>query len=176
MVEGQKNKLFFLGFIPKCPYYKPAPLLINLVIITLGTWGTYYFNIWTAVGYLIFSLLFYFLVMPLTICKYCYFKVTETTTDEGKEKTTKKLLTIEEWGKSHLHKHVGQKNWALLISIIWFLPVVLIVISFFMNTTFWIYELIALIGFIAVVVGNFFYMIKIKCPKCPIQEQCHSAF
>ena len=176
MVEEKKSKLFRFGIIPKCPFYKTVPLLIILVLIALGTWGSYYLNLWAAVGYLIFSLLFYFLVMPLTICKYCYFKVTETITDEEKGKITKKLLTIDPWSKSHLHKHVDQKGWVWPMFIIWFVPVVLIIISFFRNTTFWIYELIALIGFIAVVVGNVFYMLKVKCPSCPIREECHSSF
>jgi hypothetical protein len=174
MVEKQKSKLFVLGIFPKCPFYKIVPLLIILVLIALGTWGAYYLNLWAAAGYLIFSLLFYFLVMPLTICKYCYFKVTETTINEETGKTTKKLLTIDKWSKSHLHKHVGQKNWVWPMFIIWFSPTVLIVISFFRNFDY--LAIIALVGFIVVVVGNFFYMLKVKCPTCPIQKECHSSF
>ena len=174
MVGKQKSKLFVLGIFPKCPFYEIVPLLIILVLIALGTWGAYYLNLWAAAGYLIFSLLFYFLVMPLTICKYCYFKVTETTTNEETGKTTKKLLTIDKWSKSHLHKHVGQKNWVWPMFIIWFSPVVLLVISFFRNFDY--LAIIALVGFIVVVVGNFFYMLKVKCPTCPIQKECHSSF
>jgi len=173
-VEEQKSKLFFMGIFPKCPFYKLVPLLIILVLIAFGTWGIYFLNLWAAVGYLIFSLLFYFLVMPLTICKYCYFKVTETITDEETGETTKKLLTIDKWSKSHLHKHVGQKRWVGPMTIIWFLPVVLIVISFFRNFDY--LAIIALVFFVVVVVGNFFYMLKVKCPTCPIQKECHSSF
>jgi len=69
MAEEKKSKLFFLGIYPKCPFYKPIPVLIILVMIALGTWGSYYLHLWAAVAYLIYSLLFYFLVMPLTMCK-----------------------------------------------------------------------------------------------------------
>ena len=160
MVEEQKSKLFFFGIFPKCSFYKPVTVLIILVLIALGTWGIYYLNLWAAVGYLIYSILFYFLVMPLTICKYCYFKVTETKIDKEKGKTIKKLLSVDKWSESHLHKHVGQKHWVGLMIIVWFLPFVLIVISFFMD--FSIFAVISLIGFTAVLVGNVFYILRIK--------------
>jgi len=174
MGEEQKSKLFILGIFPKCPFYKPVPVLIILVLIALGTWGIYYLNFWSAVAYLIYSILFYFLVMPLTLCKYCYFKVKVAATDKETGRTTEKLLSVDQWSESHLHKHVGQKHWTWLMFIIWSLPIILIVISFFRD--FSILALIALIGFIAVVVGNYFYMLKVKCPTCPIKEQCHSSF
>ena len=174
MVQEQESKLFFLRIFPKCPFYKPLPVMIFFVLIALGTWGTYHLNLWAAVAYSIYSLLFYFLIMPLTMCKYCYFKVTETTTDEEKGTATEKLMTVEKWSKSHLHMHVGQKNWVLLMSIVWFAPIVLVIISFFSN--FSMFALIALIGFVGVVVGNFYYMLKVKCPSCPIREECHSSF
>ena len=112
--------------------------------------------------------------MPLTICKYCYFKVKETTIDKEKGKTIEKLLSVDKWSESHLHKHVGQKHWVWLMIIIWFLPIVLIVISFFRD--FSIFAVISLIGFTAVLVGNVFYMLRIKCPTCAIREECHSSF
>jgi len=173
-MEEKKSKLFVLGIIPKCPFYKPVALLIILVLIALGTWGIYFLNLWVAVGYLIYSILYYFVVMPLTICKYCYFKVTETIIDEEKEKTTNKLLSVDNWTKSHLHMHVGQKNWVMLMIIVWFLPIFLIIISFFRD--FSPIAIIPLVSFIGVLVGNFFYMLRVKCPTCPIREQCHSSF
>ena len=174
MVEEKESNLFFLGFIPKCPFYKLIPVSIILVLIALGTWGAYYLNLWAAVGYLVYSLMFYFLVMPFTMCKYCYFKVKDTTIDKEQEKTTEKLPSIEKWSKTLLHKHVGQKNWVWPMVIIWILPIILIIISFFRDFDY--LAIIALIGFIAVVVGNFIFMLKIKCPTCPIQEECHSSF
>ena len=174
MVDEQKSKLFILGIIPKCPFYKPINLLIILVKIALGTWGIYYLNLWAAVGYLIFSILFFFLIMPLTICKYCYFKVKETTEDKETGKTIEKLLSVDKWSKSHLHKHVGQKNWVWPMFIIWFLPIVLIIIALVRDFNY--LPLIALIGFVVVLVGYIFYMLKVKCPTCPIREECHSSF
>ncbi|MBW1856053.1 MAG: hypothetical protein JRJ00_15470 [Deltaproteobacteria bacterium] len=174
IVEEQESKLYSLGIFPKCPFYKPVPVSIILVLIALGTWGTYYLNLWTAVAYLVFSILFYFLVMPFTMCRYCYYKVKEETIDKENGKTIEKLLSVDNWREAYLHKHVGQKNWTAFMSIIWLLPIVLIVISFFLS--FSIFALIPLIGFIVVVVGNWFYMLRKKCPTCAIKEECHSSF
>ena len=106
------------------------------------------------------------------MCKFCYFKVKETTVD--KRKTIEKLLTVDKWRESYLEKHVGQKNWVIFMIIVWFLPIVLVVISFFLN--FSIIALISLIGFIVVLVGNYFYMLRVKCPTCAIRDECHSSF
>ena len=171
---AEEQKLTFLRIFPRCPFYKPVPVMIILVLVSLGTWGIYYLDFWAAVAYLIFSFVFYFLVMPFTTCRYCYFRVKETAVDEETGKTTEKLLSIDQWSKSHLHLHVGQKGWAFVMAIIWFAPIVLVGVSFFMN--FSLFALLALIGFIVVLVGNFYYMVRIKCPTCPIQEQCHSSF
>lgn len=156
----------FLGIYPRCPFYKPLPVLIIIILISLGTWGIYYLNFWAAMGYLIYSMVFYFLLMPFTMCKFCYFKVKETVEDDKS--------SVESWAKSGLHKHVGQKHWSWAMFIVWALPIVLSVISFFIN--FSLFAVLALIGFVAVVIGNFFYMIRVKCSKCPIQKECHSSF
>jgi hypothetical protein len=155
MVKEKNSKLFILGIFPKCPFYKPVTLLIILILIGFGTWGISYLNLWVAVAYSIYSLLFYFLIMPLTMCKYCYFKVKDTSIDKEKGKTVEKLLTVEKWSKSHLHMQ-------------------LIIISFFID--FSIFAVIALIGFIAMVGGNGIYMLRVKCASCPIREECHSSF
>ncbi|NPD90493.1 MAG: hypothetical protein HGN29_17400 [Asgard group archaeon] len=174
MTEEKKSKIYFLGIYPKCPFYKPLPVFIILVIIALGTWGSYYLHRWAAVAYVIYSILFYFLVMPFTMCRYCYFKAKETPTDEEKEKPTVKLMTIDKWSKTLLHKHVGQKHWAWVMFVVWILPVILIITSFFRNFNY--LAIIALVAFILAVVGNYIYMIKVKCPTCPIREECHSSF
>ncbi|NHJ33363.1 MAG: hypothetical protein FK732_10920 [Asgard group archaeon] len=177
MTEDQKSKFFFLGYIPRCPFYKPIPVLIILVLIALGTWGIYYLNLWAAVAFLIYSLLFYFVLMPFTMCKHCYFRYIVTTQDEETRETTKKLMSVDEWGKTLLHKHVGQKNWTWAMFLIWFLPIVLTIVGISLNHSIYgLIPLIPLFTFIAVVVGNFFYMVKVKCPTCPIREECHSSF
>jgi len=174
LTEKQESRLFILGIYPKCPFYKPVPVLIVLVLITLGTWGISYLNFWAAFAYLLFSLLFYFLVMPFTMCKYCYFRITESSIDEEHGRTIKKLLSIDRWREVYLSKHAGQGPWTALMSIIWLLPVVLIIVSFIVD--FSLIALVSLIGFIAVLVGNFYYMLLVKCPSCAIKEECHSVF
>lgn len=175
MAGKQQTKLFNLGIFPRCPFYTSVQaILIILTLITLGTTGIYFFNSLAAIGYFAYSILFYFLVMPFTMCKYCYFKVKETTTDTESGETIVNLLPLKKWRESYLKKHVGQKYWTILMTIVWFAPIVLILISFFLN--FSIFALISLIGFIIVLVGNYFYMIRKKCPKCTIKEECHSSF
>lgn len=175
MAGEQQAKLFNLGIFPKCPFYKSVQaILIILTLITLGTAGIYFLNSLAAIAYFVYSILFYFLVMPFTMCKYCYFKVKETTVDTETGETIVKLLSLEKWRETHLKKHVGQKHWTVLMTIVWFAPIILILISFFLN--FSIFALISLIGFIIVLVGNYFYMIRKKCPKCTIREECHSSF
>jgi hypothetical protein len=112
--------------------------------------------------------------MPLTICKYCYFKVKDTTIDKEQVKTTEKLPSIEKWRKTLLHMHVGQKNWVWLMLLIWLLPIVLIIISFFTNFSY--LAIISLVVFFASLVGNYLHMVRIKCPSCAIREECHSSF
>jgi membrane protein YdbS with pleckstrin-like domain len=164
-----------LGIFPKCPFYNSVQaILIILALIALGTIGIYFLNVWVAVGYLIYSMMFYFLVMPLTMCKYCYYKVKAPAVDKEKGKTVEKLVSLDTWRESYLSKHVGQKNWTFFMSIIWLLPIVLLVISFFVN--FSLFAFITLLGFIGVLVGNFYYMLKKKCPSCAIHEECHSSF
>ena len=176
MGEEQKSKLFFLGIFPKCPFYKSIQaMLIILALIALGTVGIYFLNLWAAVGYLAYSIGYYFLAMPLTLCKYCYFKTTETTIDRDTGEIIVQLLPLDKWRESYCQKHINQgKRWTWTMSIVWLLPIVLILISFFLN--FSTFALISLIGFIVVLVGNIFYMLKKKCPKCAIREECHSSF
>jgi hypothetical protein len=174
IVEQSQSKLFTLGIFPKCPFYKPVPVLIILVLIALGTSGIFFLNSWAAVTYLIFSILYYFVAMPFTLCKYCYYRVTESTSDGNNGETIEKLVPLVTWREVYLRKHVGQKNWTLFMTTVWFLPIVLIIISFYINFSF--FALVSLIGFIAVLVGNWFYMLRKKCPTCAIREECHSSF
>ena len=175
IVGEQNSELFYFGIFPKCPFYKSVQnILIILVLISLGTLGIYFLNQWAAVGYFVYSMLFYFLAMPFTICKYCYYKVKETKKDNETGKTVEKLLSVDKWSESHLKKHVGQKNWTGLMTIVWFGPIILTAISFFLN--FSIFALISLIGFILVLVGSIIYLLKKKCPKCAIKEECHASF
>ena len=175
MVEEKKSKLFFLGILPRCPYYTSVNILLVIVLITLGTIGVYFLNLWAAVAYLIYAILWYFLIQPVVHCQHCYYKTKEITEDSTTGKTIENLLPKEQWVESCLQKHVESgKKWGFNFFISWFLPMVLIVISFFFS--FSIFALITLIGFVvvwAVMLINMRYKV---CKTCAIMEECHAAF
>ena len=175
MVEEQKSELFFLGIFPRCPYNKPVLQLIKIALMALGTVGLIFLNLWVAVVYLIYYFVFFFLAMPLIHCQYCYYSVKETTIDKKKGKTIVRLLPVDKWRGSYLKKHVAYgKKWGFNFFILWFLPIILIIISFFLS--FSIFALISLFGFIAVLAVMMKYMSLKVCPTCAIQEECHSSF
>jgi len=87
-MEEKKSKLFFWGIFPKCPFYKPIPVLIIIAFIALGTWGIFYLNLWVALAYSIYSVLWYFLFMPVVHCQHCYFKVKDIPVNNEKGDTT----------------------------------------------------------------------------------------
>lgn len=174
MQKEQKSRFFILGIYPRCPFYNSIiAVLFILALISLGTLGIYYLNIWIAAGFFIYSITWYFIVMPFTLCKYCYFRLKEKSIDHATGKTFDKLLPIEKWREINgIERHAGQKNWTYCMSIIWLLPIVLIVMSFFFN--FSPIALIALVAFIGVLVGNYYYMQREKCPTCAIRDECHT--
>ncbi len=175
MVE-QKSKLTFLGIFPKCPYYTSLLVFIlTLALIALGTVGLYFLNFWVAVGYVIYSLVYIFIAMPIKHCQYCYYKVQDPTIDSKTGKPIGKLLSLDKYHESFFPKHViCAKKWAYNLFIIWFLPIVLIVISFFLNYS--LIALIALIGFIIVLAVQLIYTRQKVCTTCAIQEECHASF
>ena len=176
MVEEKESKLFFMGIFPRCPFYCSAlHMVFMIVLIALGTVGIYFLNIWIAVAYLIYSVLWYFLIMPLVHCRYCYYKFLETTNDGNKEKAIEKLITLDKWRDSYLPKHVAcGKKWGFNFFIEFFLPIILIGISFFLS--FSTMALISLIGFIVVLAVMLIHMRWIVCPSCTIVKECHAAF
>ncbi len=161
---GNKSNLTYLGIFPKCPFYRHVRLLIILTMIVIGSWGISFLNMWVAVSYTIYSILIFGLILPLTICKYCYYK------------TNKSLeFSVEKWRELYLKKWVSQGKIArIFMGIIWLLPLALIFISFFLNFSFW--ALLSLIGCILVLGGNVVYMNQRVCPKCAINDECHSSF
>ena len=171
------NKLEYSKFGPlqKCPYHKSVFVWIfRLGQMALGTLGLIYLNIWVAVLYLLFSIVFTFWAWPVKHCKYCYYNV--TTMDRKNGKTVMKLLSVDEWKESHLKKHVerGKKLFPPLGLLLWLLPIVLIGISLFVN--FSLIALFSLIGFIIMLVFMFFYVRWKVCPTCAFMEECHEAF
>ena len=131
--------------------------------------GNSFLNTWVALVYSVYSVLFFFLALPLTICKRCYYKTKQTG------QTCEKLLPVNKWRELHLKKWVSQgEKVRVFMGIIWLLPMVLIFISFFFN--FSLFGLLSLIGCIAVLGGNVIYMNQKVCPTCAIKDECHSSF
>ena len=122
MVAEQEAKLTFLGGFPKCPFYNSAAIVgLTIALIAFGTSGIFFLNFWVAVVYLLYSTIYYFLVMPLWHCQYCYYKVKETTEDGS---TVERLMPLEQWKESHLKKHVVcAKKWGYNFFIIWLIPI-----------------------------------------------------
>ena len=160
----------------KCPYNNSVlNTLLRLGLMALGTLGLAFFNIWVAVAYLIYAVLWNFLIFPTIHCKFCYYAVKETTTDGTTGKSIKKLLSKDKWVESCLENHVEcGKKWSKGFYILWFVPIILIIVSFFFS--FSIFALLSLIGFIGVLAGMLYYTRQKICPKCVIVEECHSAF
>lgn len=161
---------------PKCPYNNSVLLLgLKIGLIALGTVGIYYLNVWIAVAYLLYSVVFFFLAMPVKHCQYCYYKVREPAVKREKGKTSMKLLPLDEWKESYLQKHVDcGKKWGFNFIILWIGPIVLIGISLFLN--FSIVALLALIGFIGSLAVMVIYTKRKVCPTCAIMDECHAAF
>jgi hypothetical protein len=161
-------------FYPKCPYNSVLLLGLRLGLIALGTVGIYFLNVWIAVMYLLYAVVFFF-AMPAKHCQYCYYKVREPTLDRENGKTRMELLPIDEWKESYLKKHVDcGKKWGFNFIILWLGPIVLIGISLFLN--FSIVALLSLIGFIGSLAVMLMYMRWKVCPTCAIMDECHAAF
>lgn len=162
-----------MELMQECPYYTLPHMAFKFGQMAFGTLGLIFLNVWVAVVYLIYSIVFNFLVMPLIMCKYCYYKLKETTIDNGK--TTWKKLPLNQWKESYLKKFVGcAKKGSFNFFIIWFFPMVGIVISFFLS--FSIVALLSLIGIIVVLAVMMIYTQRKDCPRCVIRDVCHSAF
>ncbi len=173
MVEKQNAKLTSLRIFPKCPFYNSVVIVIlTIALIAFGSIGIYFLHFWAALVYMIYSSVFYFLAMPVWHCQYCYFKVRDPSTVG---KTNERLLPKNEWKESYLTKHVVcAKKWGYNFFIIWFVPIILIVISFFLS--FSIFAVLSLIGFLVALGLILYYTRKRVCTNCAIMEECHAAF
>ena len=178
MKKNDKTKVIDntkFGPFQKCPYHKSVLVWIfRLGQMALGTIGLIYLNRWVAALYLLYSVVFTFWAYPVKHCKNCYYNV--TTADKKNGKTIMRLLPVDEWNKLYLKKHVhrGKKLFPPLGFILWFLPIILIGISFFLN--FSIIALFSLIGFIVMLASMLLYVRWKVCPTCAIMEECHAAF
>jgi hypothetical protein len=161
---------------PQCPYNNSVLLLVLRVgLIVLGTVGIRYLHVWIAAVYLVYSVAFFFVAMPVKHCQYCYYKVREPAGEREKGKTRMKLLPVDTWKESYLQKHVDcGKKWGFNFAILWVGPIVLIGISLFLN--FSVSALLFLIGFIGVLAVMVVYVRWRVCPTCAIMDECHAAF
>ncbi len=158
------SNLTFLRIIPKCPFYKPVRLLIILAMIVIGTWGISFLNIWLSVLYWLYSILVFGLILPLTICRNCFYKTKMEI-----------QFSVAKWKELYSNKWVSQgKIIRVFMGIIWLFPIILIFISFFVNFSF--FGLLSLIGCIAALGVNVIYMNHRVCSSCTIKSECHSSF
>jgi hypothetical protein len=101
--------------------------------------------------------------------------VAETSTDEITGETSMNLLPKDKWVESCLEKHIAcGKKWGFNFFLSWIVPIVLIIVSFFLN--FSVFALISLIGFIGALAGSLVYVRYKICSKCVIEKECHEAF
>ncbi|MHA2105652.1 MAG: hypothetical protein ACW981_19670 [Candidatus Hodarchaeales archaeon] len=163
-------------FYPKCPYNDSMFLLmLRLSVIVLGTIGISFFNIWVAVVYLTYSVVYNLLVWPVIHCQYCYYKVKVPKNDKDGGNVIE-LLPLDKWKESYLQKHVdcGKKWGSPNLMILWLGPIGLIVISFFLN--FSLHAILTLIAFIVTLAGIGIYTRYKICPTCAFMEECHANF
>ena len=142
----------------KCPLHKDAlQMVLNLLMLTFGTLGLYYLHLWFAISYLIYFVLFFFILMPVKACQYCYFN--------------SKGLTIDQWKKDYLDLHEANwKKYGLGLFALWLLPIIGIITSFFIE--FEVNALVALGLFIVMLIASQVNMRKNLCPNCEMLPYC----
>ena len=99
------------GPMQKCPYNKSVIVWVSrLGMMVLGTVGLIFLNIWVAVVYLLYSVVFTFWVMPVLHCKYCYYNVKETTMENKNGKTSAVPINLEIFNVRGLSGHSDHKQ------------------------------------------------------------------
>ncbi|MHA1911153.1 MAG: hypothetical protein ACTSYA_05595 [Candidatus Kariarchaeaceae archaeon] len=142
----------------KCPLHTNLfQTVLNLLMAAFGSIGLYYLNLWLAISYLIFFVLFFHVIMPVKACQYCFFHI------EG--------LTLDQWKEEYLALHEANwKKYGLGLFVIWLIPIIGISISFFIE--FEIIALVALIAFLVVLIILQVNMRKNLCPDCEMLPYC----
>lgn len=130
--------------------------LLNLAMIALGAAGLYFLSAWVAVAYVAFFFVYFFVIMPVKACQYCYYR-----TD----------VTLEEWKDKYVDLHAtSMKMWGSGIFIIWSVPVIGILISFLLN--FSPVAVLCLAGFIVLLIVSNKHLRQQICSQCAILEVC----
>lgn len=129
---------------------------LNLIMVAFGAVGLFYLSIWASAGYIVLFFVVFFVVMPLRMCQYCYYK---------------RDTPLEEWKEEYLQQHADcMKKWGSAIFLIWGVPIVGIVASFFVN--FSLVAVVCLIGFVALLSLSSRQLRKTVCAHCEILEVC----
>ena len=178
------NQVPYKGFLffPKCPFYKSAiNVILILILITIGTLGLFFVNVWISFGYLLFSVFYFFFLFPVKHCQYCYYKVKGSPLENDTGEPNRTLIPIEQWKETHLHQHIAcGKRWSTGLMIVILGPIGLIgiflVLNYLDNGNFLIYALFSLLGFCILLGIMFAYMLRKVCPTCAFQKECHAAF
>ena len=141
----------------KCPATaSKSRLLLNLIMVALGAVGLYFLSIWVSLAYIVGFFLFFFVIMPLKACQYCYFR---------------KDTPLEEWKEKYLQSHAeAMKKWGSVIFLIWGVPIAGIVISFFFN--FAVIAVVCLVGVIALLFALSIHLNRSICSHCAIVDVC----
>ncbi|HIH01398.1 TPA: hypothetical protein HA259_04870 [Thermoplasmata archaeon] len=160
----------------KCPFYESKfQLALKLAIIGFGAVGLSALNVWVSAIYLAYSLLFFLLIMPLRHCRYCFYAVRDSGSDGAENGVAVGPLAVADWVESYLEKHVEcGKRWSVNLFVLWIGPIVLIVVSFFLD--FSILAVISLIGFVSMLAVMAADMKRNVCPTCAIRDECHASF
>ena len=142
----------------KCPLHtNTMQRILNPLLIIFGTLGLYYLNLWFAIFYLLISVVFFMIIMPTKACQYCYFN------SEG--------ITLDQWKKEYAKLHEANwKKFGLGLFTVWLLPVIGIIISFFLE--FEILALVTLILYISIFTVSQINFKKKVCPKCEMLPIC----
>ncbi len=141
----------------KCPATaSKSRFFLNLIMVAFGAVGLYYLSIWASVAYILLFLVVFFVVMPMRMCQYCYYKVDSS---------------LEEWKEEYLQQHADcVKKWGSAIFLIWGVPIVGIIASFFTN--FSPVAVVCLVGFVALLSVLPMHLRKTICAFCEILEVC----
>jgi len=141
----------------KCPVTASKSRFgLNLPMVALGAVGLSFLSIWVSAAYIVLFFVFFFVIMPFKACQYCYFRVDSP---------------LEEWKEEYLQSHAeSMKRWGSGIFLIWIIPIIGIIISFFLN--FSIVAAACLVGFIAILSVSSAHLNRTICAHCAILEVC----
>lgn len=125
-------------------------------MVVCGSLGLSYLSIWASVAFIVLFLAYFFVIMPSTLCKYCYFR-----TD----------CDLKEWEEQYLAVHTeAMKKWGMGIFVVWLVPVIGIVVSFFVN--FSVVAVICLVGFVASLLWLPRQLSQDICSHCALVDMC----